>query len=75
MDTKKEHPDNAVQTFPGIAADRQKSNTDGTNADHDTLQQCAKVVSLGWRCRLASRDGAARWIDECVDRIARQSQG
>ena len=64
-----------MQTFPGIAADRQKSNTDGTNAGRDTLQQRAKVVSFGWRCHLASGDGAARWIDEGVDRAARQSRG
>jgi len=72
---KKEHPDKTVQTFPGVAAGRLKSNTDGTNAGHDTLQQRAKVVSFGRRCRLTSRDGAARWIDECADRLARQRQG
>ena len=42
-----------MQPFSGIAADRQKSNTAGTNADGDTLQQRAKVVSFGWRCWLA----------------------
>ena len=50
---KKEHPDNSVQTFIGIAADREESNAAGTDADGDTLQQRAMVVSFGWRCWLA----------------------
>ena len=46
----KEHPENSVQTFIGIAADSEDSNAAGTDADDDTLQQRAKVVSFGWRC-------------------------
>ncbi len=44
---KKEYPDNSAQTFIGIAADREESNAAGTDADGDTLQQRAKVVSFG----------------------------
>jgi hypothetical protein len=50
---KKEHPENSVQTFIGIAADREESNAAGTDADGGTLQQCVQVVSFGWRCWLA----------------------
>jgi hypothetical protein len=49
---KKEHPENTVHTFTGIAADREKGNTAGTNADEDPLQQRARVFSFGWRCWL-----------------------
>jgi len=42
-----------VQTFIGIAADCEESNAAGTDADGGTLQQCAKVVSFGWRSWLA----------------------
>jgi hypothetical protein len=42
-----------VQTFTVIAADRQESDAAGTDADGGTLQQRAKVLSLGWRCWLA----------------------
>jgi len=43
-----------VQTFIGIAADCEESNTAGTDADGGALQQRVKVVSFGWRCWLAS---------------------
>jgi len=42
-----------VQAFTGIAADREESNAAGADADGGTLQQCANVVSSGWRCWLA----------------------
>ena len=42
-----------MQTFISIAADREESNAAGTDADGDTLQQRAMVVSFGWRCWLA----------------------
>lgn len=50
---KKEHPHDAVYTFGGIAADREESNTADADADGDTLQQPAKVVSFLWRCWLS----------------------
>jgi hypothetical protein len=62
---KEVHPENTVPTFIGIAADREESNTAGTNADGDTLQQRAKVVSFGWRCWLVPTREAR--VDAGVD--------
>ena len=54
-----------MQTFIGIAADREESNTAGTNADGDTLQQGTKVVSSGWRSWLVPTREAR--VDSGVD--------
>ena len=49
---KKEQQDQSVRTFIGVA-DREEGNAAGVDADGDTLQMRAEVVSFGWRCWLA----------------------
>jgi hypothetical protein len=48
-----------VRTFIGVA-DRGEGNAAGADADGDTLQQRAEVVSFGWRCWLAHAREALR---------------
>jgi len=50
---KDEHPENAVQSFIGIAADHEKSNAAEADAKDDALQQRAGVISFRWRRWLA----------------------
>jgi hypothetical protein len=49
----KQHPEKAMQTFTGIAADHEDGNAADPQADRDTSQQRAAVVSCRWGLWLA----------------------